>query len=255
MHFWNEFEPWGKYWQTVGIPGRAYENIHPNMLFYDSTILDLDTPIRVGLVKSRKQHTCWLLATCSNLLMIFTFGFWPINLTLGKKSLPTVTSKAKLWPCQRSPRHRRLPLQNCLLGAMQKMEDITPSVTQKQKTLRSRTHENLAGQPKQLPLQHHNTHSHLCRNAWLYACKTYICVIHILCTFQFRYMYMPLFTCICTNCQYHTCHALLPDSNATYHPWRGTYHFDPFWLIPLSRSKHTKMFTRFKFRWSSVLRV
>lgn len=109
-------------------------------LLNSSTILDLDTPIRVGLVKSNMAtHLLFSgnMGKCSSFLHLV---FGPISWTLGI-SLPTVTSKAKLWPCQRTPRHKRRPHQNCLLGAMQKMEDVTRSVTQKQTTFRSRMHE------------------------------------------------------------------------------------------------------------------
>ena len=70
-------------------------------LLNSSTILDLDTPIRVGLVKSNMAtHLLFSgnMGKCSSFLHLV---FWPISLTLGI-SLPTVTSKAKLWPCQRT---------------------------------------------------------------------------------------------------------------------------------------------------------
>ena len=86
------------------------------------------------------QPTCCFLATWENAHHFHICFFGPISLTLGI-SLPTVTSKAKLWPCQRTPRHKRRPHQNCLLGAMQKMENVARSVTQKQTTFRSRMHE------------------------------------------------------------------------------------------------------------------
>ena len=164
-------------------------------LLNSSTILDLDTPIRVGLVKSNMAtHLLFSgnMRKCSSFLHLV---FGPISWTLGI-SLPTVTSKAKLWPCQRTPRHKRRPHQNCLLGAMQKMEDVTRSVTQKQTTFRSRMHETCGmdwhGRSTKKYLYQKIIHRvtrikmHNCMlvRTYIYLCNTYFLYL------QFRYMHM-----------------------------------------------------------------
>lgn len=189
------------------------------------------------------QHTCCFLATWQHAHHFHIWIFGPISL-----SLPTVTSKAKLWPCQRTPRHRRLPHQNCLLGAMQKMEDVT-SVTQKQKNVEIKDAWNMWHGlawlvNKKVPLPKNDTQSHSLKkmhSCMLARIRIYLCNTYFL-YLQFRYMQYvysesvsitPVNSCLNSSlCR------ITKDPNATNHPWRGTYHFDPFWLIPLSKQPH-----------------